>query len=83
MSGGCHPSMAALLFPAGCGTPKSKAIYEKAKIDVPFGVHSNYRYYPASTVTVASLPFPLGGYCNYCNYQAFAVTYPSSQTARI
>ena len=25
-------------------TPKSKAIYEKAKIDVPFGVHSTYRY---------------------------------------
>jgi glutamate-1-semialdehyde 2,1-aminomutase len=24
-------------------SPKSKAIYEKAKIDVPFGVHSNYR----------------------------------------
>ncbi|HUK27778.1 MAG TPA: aminotransferase class III-fold pyridoxal phosphate-dependent enzyme [Candidatus Acidoferrales bacterium] len=25
-------------------TPKSKAIYEKAKIHVPFGVHSTYRY---------------------------------------
>jgi len=25
-------------------TSKSKAIYEKAKIDVPFGVHSTYRY---------------------------------------
>jgi len=25
-------------------TPKSKAIYEKAKVDVPFGVHSTYRY---------------------------------------
>jgi len=31
-------------------TPKSKAIYEKAKIDVPFGVHSTYRY---------SDPYPL------------------------
>ena len=31
-------------------TPKSKAIYEKAKKDVPFGVHSNYRY---------SEPYPL------------------------
>jgi glutamate-1-semialdehyde 2,1-aminomutase len=25
-------------------TPRSKAIYEKAKVDVPFGVHSTYRY---------------------------------------
>ena len=25
-------------------TPKSKAIFEKAKVDVPFGVHSTYRY---------------------------------------
>jgi glutamate-1-semialdehyde 2,1-aminomutase len=25
-------------------TSKSKSIFEKAKIDVPFGVHSNYRY---------------------------------------
>ena len=25
-------------------TPKSKAIYEKARIDVPYGVHSTYRY---------------------------------------
>jgi glutamate-1-semialdehyde 2,1-aminomutase len=25
-------------------TPKSKAMYEKAKVDVPFGVHSTYRY---------------------------------------
>jgi len=25
-------------------TPKSKAIYERAKVDVQFGVHSNYRY---------------------------------------
>jgi glutamate-1-semialdehyde 2,1-aminomutase len=25
-------------------TPKSKRIYERAKIDVPFGVHSTYRY---------------------------------------
>ena len=31
-------------------TPKSKAIYEKAKNDVPFGVHSNYRF---------SDPYPL------------------------
>ncbi|MGP8068598.1 MAG: aspartate aminotransferase family protein [Candidatus Bathyarchaeia archaeon] len=31
-------------------TPKSKAVYEKAKIDVPFGVHSTYRY---------SDPYPL------------------------
>ncbi|MGA3110087.1 MAG: aspartate aminotransferase family protein, partial [Candidatus Bathyarchaeia archaeon] len=31
-------------------TPKSKAIYEKAKKDVPFGVHSNYRF---------SEPYPL------------------------
>ena len=31
-------------------TPKSKAIYEKAKTNVPFGVHSNYRY---------SEPYPL------------------------
>ena len=31
-------------------TPKSKAIYEKAKNDVPFGVHSNYRF---------SEPYPL------------------------
>jgi glutamate-1-semialdehyde 2,1-aminomutase len=31
-------------------TPKSKAIYDKAKNDVPFGVHSNYRY---------SDPYPL------------------------
>ena len=31
-------------------TQKSKAIYEKAKADVPFGVHSNYRY---------SEPYPL------------------------
>ena len=25
-------------------TPKSKAIYERARIDVPFGVHSTCRY---------------------------------------
>jgi len=25
-------------------TPKSKALFERAKIDVPFGVHSTYRY---------------------------------------
>jgi glutamate-1-semialdehyde 2,1-aminomutase len=25
-------------------TPKSRAIYEKAKVDVPYGVHSTYRY---------------------------------------
>ena len=31
-------------------TPKSKAIYDKAKNDVPFGVHSNYRF---------SDPYPL------------------------
>jgi len=31
-------------------TPKSKALYDKAKKDVPFGVHSNYRY---------SDPYPL------------------------
>jgi len=31
-------------------TPKSRAIYEKAKNDVPFGVHSTYRY---------SDPYPL------------------------
>ena len=31
-------------------TPKSRAIYEKAKKDVPFGVHSTYRY---------SDPYPL------------------------
>ena len=31
-------------------TPKSKAVYEKAKNDVPYGVHSNYRF---------SDPYPL------------------------
>ena len=31
-------------------TPKSKTIYAKAKVDVPFGVHSTYRY---------SDPYPL------------------------
>jgi len=31
-------------------TPRSKAIFERAKIDVPFGVHSTYRY---------SDPYPL------------------------
>jgi len=31
-------------------TPKSKAMYEKAKMDVPYGVHSTYRY---------SDPYPL------------------------